>query len=289
MGTISFSRRDVNFGRSSLNASFAYSVMQAASSTNTNINDTVFDTVEGWQTICRTTGITDTETKDVVDIAGGLPELYHDSIVTAIKEEIEVTFTSPRAPLGTQIATGSEIAVIPVYGTGSTTFTSATDSGNNSNVNDLVTVASAANFAVGDTVEFDLTDATYGGFKQADRIIAINGNILTLADGLDYAPASGSTVKNILSYTEYSGGNRLAEFKFRRLDYYTNGAIKIHYYGIGKISTKKEDVNDGKSAKSNSFMFKVVPRVKTLTDISGSSCSKPFTKVSKWILPVGLC
>lgn len=284
MGTqLTHTRADIQPGRSSQTSAFAYAVLQIADPSNANINDTVFDTQEGWQTICRTKTIDDTETKDLVDIEGGLPKMYHDSIVVGIKQEIAVTGESFRKPLGTQVLSGSEIAVVPTYSaTATTTVASATST-------TVIVLTDASDFAVGDLVEFNLQDATYGGYKQTDKIKFIDNNTITLEDGLDYKPAATTDVKGVVSYLEHEGGNRLLEFKVRYVEFYHNGDLDISYYGICKVISKKKTTNDGMTAKEGTINLRVVPRTGSLLDVTGSTCTKPFLKQVKHISAVGIC
>lgn len=276
---LSFGRQDpVLLGTKGASSRFALTVVYIADATNNNV---VPKETYGWCIPGRTTGVARTTTKEPLMITGGIPKVLYDVQYTSIDEEIAVTLDNISYPEGYWLTKANNIAYVGNYSATTTTVASGT-------TRTVLEVASGTGANVGEYVEVDLADATYGGCKEARKIFSKSGTTLTINGSFSFIPATGNTVKFLGStndYTFYEGGTRPPRKRVKIVQFNSSDAsIHIMYFPEVEITAgTSPDAGDGTALVTYGFTFKPLGQFATLTDDNGGSCEKPYTCQEIWI------
>lgn len=224
---------------------------------------------EGWFLLGYAEGATPTRNQETITIKTGSPATIKGHVVIGQTMEIPVTLTSYTELAVTLAESGSISPTVTYAANGSTTVASgATLTG--------FVVTSAANLAVGDLLEVDQTDATYGGYKEYVHIKALNGTTVT-TELMSKVPATSATVKKLqgnisgggAGITRTIGANTTVanvRMKIQILETQTQ-TFRVYYFSscdiINPLST---DYKNGRELGSIGMTF--VPLSKELTNVT---------------------
>jgi hypothetical protein len=230
--THTFSNDAAELARKGYSSWVGNTIFQIADVDNTSV-DAIG--VEGWQIIGRVTGFGLSRAQEVLPIRTGTPETLKNNIIIGDNFEIGITFDHPTL-MGFKLANGSNYTTTVNYASdGQTTVATAT-----SRTVTVVQAGLGAEFAAGDMVEVDVTDATYGGFKEIVYVVSVATDTIThtrlVAD-----TAVGKSFKKVAGWdtgaTAASDGIQLfvgntcaPSYKARLVTYMTCPSRVIHVY-----------------------------------------------------------
>lgn len=288
--THTFSNDSAELARKGYSSWVGNTIFQIADVDNTSVDPIG---VEGWQIIGRVTSFGITRNQEQLPVVTGSPETLKNNIIIGDSLEMGITFDHPTL-MGFKIANGSNYDTTVKYAddgaadSGQTTVVTASS-------RTQTIVADATGIAAGDMIEVDVTDATYGGFKEIVYVVAVSGTTVThtrlVAD-----TAAGKTFKKVAGWGStatganngiqlFVGNTCAPSYKARVLTYMTCPSRVLHVYYFPElqiINPVPFAFDDPKALLTAGFTGSAIAQTSD-TALSGSTAVPYLAK--QYILP----
>lgn len=189
--------------------------------------------------------------QETLDVKAGFPETVQARFTTArggVMDWVLHEYT----PYALQLANGSTLTPVITYpGAPYAEVTAAAST----NRNELVIAdADIAGLVVGSLLQIEQGNpATYGTWYNFLSVASVGAagsgggvnTLVTLSGKTDFLTASGATVRDILGYKQYRGGNNLADYQLRTKISLTDGGIIVMHVPLGNFTNSmKEDMGE---------------------------------------------
>ena len=241
--------------------------------------------IPGWSIPGSLLSVSDTLTKDLLNVEVGSPKIHVVSQVIKVEETVALTFNAFKLPLGAMLANANNIGATLTYGTGDAVVeASPAPTKRKCDIDDKT------DFADGDMVEVNLSVSGYGGFKECTFLngdpIAGTGTVGTVNyDDITYAPASGATFKQVDSIEQYVGGKKLFTCQLLLLTHFQNNEM-LYYRYFPKVQITQGTGIDTKTNSEHStigFTAKSIPTFVSKADFFGVITKEPITRIDGFI------
>lgn len=223
--------------------------------------------------------------RDRIDVELGAPKIHVVSQTTAIRESIAVSMGAFRLPTGAILANGSNLAPTPTYGTAEGVIAASPVP-----TKKQVTVDDITGFLDQDMIEVDLRVSNYGGFLEntflsADPIAGTGTEGVLNFDDVPYAPASGTTIKQVDQIELPAGGGGTYKCQVLLLTMFQNSGLLYirHYPRVDITEGTGIDPKNQTEHAGFGFTFKSKPTYQTKTDVNGKSKKEAITRIDYFI------